>query len=206
MSSTEERRRKNIGVSIKAIIGVALLVGGTGCASPELQAKRAAIKQDWPAYKEIEALRYSPAGFSGKTVMTSSAGHGTQVEYVSPDGRAYLWYPGNRSVVPSLWKMSKSILFRKTNICWKYPTSSYNPATATYGGSWDCRPISQYTVVDYANGDVFNLSGRNLVPFRLSSELTSIERLLNESRTKSLEPNALEKAIEMMRKNRDQKK
>ena len=206
MSSTEEHRRENIGASIKAIIGVLLLAGGTGCASPELQAKRAAIQQDWPAYEEIEALRYSPAGFSGKTVMTPSVGQATQVVSVSPDGSAYLLYPGNRSVVPSLWKTSKSILFRKSNLCWKYPTNSYNPATATFGGSWDCRPISEYSVMDYADGDVFNLSGRRLVPFRLSSEMTSIERLLNESRTTSLEPNARETALEMVRKNRDQQK
>ena len=41
----------------------------------------------------------------GRTNMTSDPGHGTQVEYLQSGGGAFLWYPGNKIVLPGHWKM-----------------------------------------------------------------------------------------------------
>ena len=38
------------------------------------------------------------------TTLTFDPGHGAQVEYVAANGTNFLWYPGNRVVLPGHWK------------------------------------------------------------------------------------------------------
>lgn len=184
----------------RAAAGGLLLAILAGCATPEEIAERETIRGDLPPPGETLAIKLSDRGFAGKTVMTYSRQHGTQVEYVAPDGRAFLWYPGNLTIVPSLWKIEDRGIIFENRICGKYPSTSYNPATARHGGSWECRPVSRQPVMDFAEGDVFNLSRRRLVPFRLPPQSTSIERLQKQSADGAGQFDALEEAIAKMRK------
>lgn len=98
---------------------------------------------------------------SGRTAKFDGPGHGTQIEFFHPNGRAYLWYPGNTAVVPSEWRIEAG---GTTNanavICFRYPTRSYNPVTQQFGGQWECRPSTVFglTMTALIEGDEFNLS------------------------------------------------
>jgi len=110
---------------------------------------------------------------SNLTVMTYSPGHGTQVEYYDSSNHTFLWYPGNRVVLPGQWKT------KGADICFRYGPNTYNPATGARGAVWECMPqsLSQSTVVETAKGDVFGLSQRTRVPFSLPKRRTSIDAL-----------------------------
>ena len=111
--------------------------------------------------------------FANHTLMTFDPGHGTQVEYYDNAGHSWLWYPGNRAVLPGAWKLQGA------NLCFNYGPQSYNPVTKQVGG-WECEPLKaqkQY-VVESAKGDVFHLKGAGRVPFVLKPARTSIARLL----------------------------
>jgi|TARA_R100000455_G_scaffold18414_1_gene9057 hypothetical protein len=113
-----------------------------------------------------QPLEVASAYLANKTIRTFTGFHGNQIEYFSPKGRAFLWYPGNRGTVRSLWMLRQKD--GRYDICFKYPTNSYNPATKDYGGNWECQDLAIYArrVVEVSDADIFRLStGR--VPFRL---------------------------------------
>ena len=112
--------------------------------------------------------------FANHTLMTYDPGHGTQVEYYDNAGHSWLWYPGNRNVLPGAWKLDGA------SLCFNYGPQSYNPVTRQVGG-WECMPLTVHkqTVVETAKGDVFHLKGAGPVPFVLSPARTSIARLLH---------------------------
>lgn len=111
--------------------------------------------------------------YSDVTFMHFGPGHGTQVEYLGPDGMSYLWYPGNRVVVPAPWKI------RSSQMCFRYPSRSYNPVTGERGGRWECNPLSVYarTIVEQTRSDIFGLAKRKTVPFVLSPQRTTLSNL-----------------------------
>ena len=69
----------------------------------------------------ITYLSYSPPG--GKLIR----GHGFQVAYLAENGREFLWYPRNSRIVTADWKLEAD------NICYRYATNTYNPATRKKG-------------------------------------------------------------------------
>lgn len=100
------------------------------------------------------------------TYLSFSHAHGFQVNYLAPQGKAWLWYPGNRQVVREEYK--QDIVSGREAICWRHPSRSYNPVTKTRGGTFACQSLtfSQRTIVAELPGDPFSLkSGR--VPFQL---------------------------------------
>lgn len=113
------------------------------------------------------------APIGNQTTMTFDPGHGTQVEYVAADGTNYLWYPGNRVVLPGHWKLEGA------NICFAYGANTYNPVTGQHGPGFECEPKSVYlgTIVERASGDVFGLRTRHAVPFVLGKARTTIAAL-----------------------------
>lgn len=115
---------------------------------------------------------------ANQTVVTFDPGHGTQIEYYDADGSTFLWYPGNRVILPGQWKL------KGKDICYRYGANTHNPVTGQSGGGWECMPsaLHQSAIVETANGDVFGLAGRQKVPFRLSRKQTSIEALLKKIR------------------------
>lgn len=110
-------------------------------------------------------LIYKDYPRGGVTYLTFSKAHGFQVNYVRGDGRAWLWYPGNKRGVPELWKRDTA---RKA-ICWAHPGNSYNPVTKQTGGKWACEPqaLAARLVVAHLDGDPYRLAS-GAVPSVLS--------------------------------------
>jgi len=106
-------------------------------------------------------------------------GHGTQVEYFAPNGRAFLWYPGNTRSVPSYWKIEKGT--RSHLICFQYPANSYNRLTKQSGGNWECAKLGFWAkdITEIRGKDIFSLSSGR-VPHSLSTYQTTFDALLKE--------------------------
>lgn len=116
----------------------------------------------------------------GTTNMTFSA-HGTQVEFLSKDGRTALWYPGNNVVLHGRWRLAGGGQANGSQdaICFQYGANTYNPLTFRSGGGWDCEGLARYQgrVVDHVAGDPFGLDKREAVPFILPGERTTFAQL-----------------------------
>lgn len=108
------------------------------------------------------------------TNMSYDSGHGTQIEYLSKDGRAFLWYPGNTVILSGRWKQSGK------NMCFAYSEASYNPVTGAKGGAFECMPYTLWwgSVEQRMKGDVLGLKGRAVAPFRLPKPRTTLEKVL----------------------------
>ena len=142
------------------------------------------------AGQSLSTIEDARAAFGCKTHMTYSApgpkGHGTQIEYLDPDGTAHLWYPGNRVILPGQWRVAMSKDRQTIGICFRYPTPSYNPVTGESGGQWSCSPAERYAkgLVEIAAGDVLQLKGRTTIPFILSPDKTTISTLAAQMKIK----------------------
>lgn len=103
---------------------------------------------------------------TNKTYLSFSHAHGYQVNYLGPDGKAWLWYPGNRHGVPELYRLAT--VAGTSSICWKHPSDTYNPVTKQSGRRYACEPLTtaQRTQVAVLDGDPFNLRSGG-VPYRL---------------------------------------
>jgi len=120
--------------------------------------------------------------FTGKYPSCQTApGHGTQIEYFDESGRAFLWYPGNSRAVPSSWNLRRSESNMRYQICFLYPSNSYNPLTHTRGGSPECRDLADFAknIKDARKGDIFDL-GTGRIPYKLSSASASFDELLEQ--------------------------
>lgn len=125
-----------------------------------------------------EAAIAAPA-IIGRTNMSFDPGHGTQVEYLQSGGGAFLWYPGNKVVLPGHWKMDAGTSRQPAQICFRYGPNTYNPVTHVYGDVWECERIAVYAAVlaEQAMGDVFGLAHRTAVPFVLQREKATLKQL-----------------------------
>ena len=114
------------------------------------------------------------ASLANTTIMTWDPGHGTQVEYYDGAGHSWLWYPGNRVVLPGQYKLQGD------DICFAYGGNTYNPVTGQRGGGWECQnlKVEQQFTVDRSKGDVFHLKNARKVPFNLPPARTTIAKLL----------------------------
>lgn len=180
------------------LAGIVLLFGLSGCTTGIFDGN----KSLGPSVAEINAMPPSQATavLAGSTVMTFdpgltyctslgrnpichfTPGHGTQVEYFDPSGLAFLWYPGNSRAVPSRWNLQRRSGSERYNICFRYPSNSYNPITNTRGGQLECRDLVEFarSVTETHEGDPFNLkSGR--LPHKLSAASTTFEELKKEA-------------------------
>ena len=121
-------------------------------------------------YAETKSL------IANMTMMTYDRGHGTQVEYLGKNGKTYLLYPGNTVIVRGEWKLVKTENPRVFDMCFRYPSNSYNPVTQQIGGAWECRPAGFYLrdIVDRQSGDVLGLAKRKQVPFVLAKRKTRL--------------------------------
>ncbi len=138
------------------------------------------LQTDPNAPPSVEAARTI---FANRTMITHGI-HGTQIEYHRPDGRSFLWYPGNAVSVPAKWEVRPYLGRKSHEICWQYPSRSKNGITGlSSGGRWQCTP-SQYffsSVKEVLEGDPFNLaSGR--VPYRLQRDRLTARQLIGPTR------------------------
>lgn len=110
----------------------------------------------------------------GYTNLYYDAGHGVQVEYLTTDGKSFLWYPGNSVILPGRWKTEGR------DVCFAYGANTYNPVTGNSGGSWECTPARAFWagVVERVEGDPLGLASRKRVPFRLRPERTTLAELI----------------------------
>jgi len=144
----------------------------------------AAISPGAAQFSDTESAR---AFFACKTTMTYSPrgprGHGTQVEYLDPDGSAHLWYPGNRGILRGDWRISTVRAKRggtEVGLCFRYDTFGRNPVTGTIGTQWICTSAAEQARrwTESRSGDVLQLKGRGpSIPFVLSPDRTSLSAL-----------------------------
>jgi len=157
---------------MRAMLGLALVVLlGQGVARAEESSGEKVVRQ-----------------LSCKTAMTFMEVHGTQITYRRPDGTILLWYPGNKVVLPGLWKIVMRPISRPPSewaeICHFYFTPGRNPATDRPGNEWACIPLEwlDRRTVERVPGDVFSLSARSAVPFPLAREKATISNVLDAVR------------------------
>ncbi len=97
----------------------------------------------------------------GHTVHFYSEPHGNQVEYFAPGGRTFLWYPTEDQPVPGEWALEVAPDEVTVDLCFRYPTTAWNPVTQQYEGPWHCSPFAEARaeiVDDPLEGDPFDLS------------------------------------------------
>lgn len=162
---------KRLFCSVRTVSAAVLLVLA-GC-SPGFDLST--LQADPSAPDSAEASR---SIYAGRTFITQDPFHGTQIEYHGPNGKSALWYPGNSRTVPANWKIRFDGPERGHDVCWQYPSRSYNPVTGQSGGRFECTPDWLYFpgVVQIVQGDPFELaSGR--VPFPLPKGEYTAEEL-----------------------------
>lgn len=104
------------------------------------------------------------AAISGQTARFNDNNGDVEVEYYSPDGTSYLWFPGNSRIVTARWKVEGQ------QVCFNYELLSRNAFTGATGGRWECNPSASwinYRVAEKIPGDPFGLSNRSTTPFDL---------------------------------------
>jgi len=114
---------------------------------------------------------------SNSTARSYDLFHGSQIEYLAADGTTQLWYPGNRGLVAGRWQLRQTP--RRTQMCFAYGGNTYNPATKTFGGKWECGPARLYLLhlEELVPGDPLGLRPGKL-PFVLpKGEITINEAL-----------------------------
>lgn len=102
---------------------------------------------------------------SGTTYLIRSPGHGYQVNYLE-NGKGWLWYPGNKTIVSEDWKTEK--VGARNLMCWRHPASTINPVIGVRGGKFVCEPLEgiRSAIVGAKTGDIFDLKSGN-VPYVL---------------------------------------
>lgn len=102
-----------------------------------------------------------------QTKIIYQDGHGVYIEYTAPDGRLFMWYPGNNKVVYGEWGVQK--VKNKPLMCFKY-FNSYHGVTGEFEPE-ECinqmQILSQSSVLDLWEGDAFNLASGKL-PYKKS--------------------------------------
>lgn len=149
-----------LAVALIGAFSLSACVESTGADSTN--AGPVSLKTDWltgNTYADNAGRFIFGADYPRADVTYASADifHGLQIEYFSPQGKAYLWYPGNTRVVVGDWKDEG----RK--ICFRYQSNSSNPVTGQTGGEWECQGkiSAQSDLVSSVDGDAFGLtSGR----------------------------------------------
>lgn len=134
------------------------------------------------------------AFFGDRTILTYSAQHGTQVEYIAANGETFLWYPGNDAILRGqfavLWENASAEIddpqegryrgqVKLNYVCFRYGGNTYNPATGHRGGGYECGAYAQQrmTMKETRKGDVFGLSSRSSAPFPLGRDPQTIAAL-----------------------------
>jgi hypothetical protein len=147
-----------------------------------------------PAIQNPLSIAQATEILAGATHRSYTRAHGTQVTYFSPDGRVYLWYPGNLRVLGGHWKVAlyQDLLgisppladqmrtyhaqvmplapikwFDLNFICFKYE-NSFNPAMWPGVNRWECAKVTEFVrlgTVQRETGDLFGLAAREEVPY-----------------------------------------
>ncbi|MEL6678967.1 MAG: hypothetical protein AAFQ51_09685 [Pseudomonadota bacterium] len=106
------------------------------------------------------------AFFADTTSRSFTPWHGNQIEYLSAEGKAYLWYPGNTALVVGDWRTEQLPDERRARMCFRYGPDTYNPVTEQRGGDWSCQFAAEalYISDEIVDGDPIGLADGTL-PF-----------------------------------------
>jgi len=127
-----------------------------------------------------EFHQYIRRRYSDATLVTRDNAHGWQAEYTSADGQAYLWYPGNRTVVQGTWRtrvreqpIRNVGLARTVEICFAYAGAS-NPVTGSGPDQEECSQAGLMLTggmikVERRPGDAFQLAD-GTIPYVLDAQ------------------------------------
>lgn len=121
------------------------------------------------AMTDEEVVAALEAELSDRTSIVRQEGHGIYVEYTAPDGRLFMWYPQNTSVVTGTW----GVLATESPplACFKYKDSQH-PLTGEFEPE-ECVPADQIIgrayVVDSRQGDAFELRTKG-IPYAKTAE------------------------------------
>jgi hypothetical protein len=171
-------------VTISLLVASAIALH-TGCATDPRNSNQM-VFEDALAFNDRSAERLSRAGIeireldndqirkrlqetlSDVTSIVKQTGHGIYVEYTAPDGRLFMWYPGNAVAVTGAWGISES--FSPPRACFKY-FSAYHGVTGEFEPN-ECvatvQTLSEAYVIDKRAGDVFELSTKG-IPYAKSA-------------------------------------
>jgi len=119
---------------------------------------------------------------SCRTLVTWTAPTGTQVSYLGAGGKAYLWAPGNDTVLAGSWRIDPRATTARSGLAFVAVCTQYGG-----GAQWDCRPaeLLERITMDHADGDVFGLEGRSAVPLQLARDRTNIAMLQQRLRAEA---------------------
>ncbi|MEM9402671.1 MAG: hypothetical protein AAGA44_09315 [Pseudomonadota bacterium] len=105
---------------------------------------------------------------SDVTAIVKQTGHGIYVEYTAPDGRLFMWYPGNAGTVAGTWGISDQ--FAPPRACFRY-FAAYHGVSGEYEPN-ECVPaeqtLSEAYVIEKRKGDVFELRTKG-IPYSKSA-------------------------------------
>jgi hypothetical protein len=126
----------------------------------------------------LVSLLLVPAAFAqfrdgGHTVLLQHPEQGSQIIFMGPRGKTYLWYAGSAEILEGRYYSG----MRENTICFRYGADRYNPITGLPAGSSECTPRSGYSALlqQTIPGDVFNLAGRRAAPFALGRGRTTLQ-------------------------------
>lgn len=127
---------------------------------------------------------------SCRTIVTWTVPTGTQVSYLGAGGKAYLWAPGNDTVLSGNWRVDPRATSARSALAFVAVCVQYGA-----GPQWDCRPAELFEriTMDHADGDVFGLTGRSAVPFPLARDRTNIAMLQQRIQAPAAQPQAAAK-------------
>ncbi|MGL4636887.1 MAG: hypothetical protein ACRCWF_12965 [Beijerinckiaceae bacterium] len=127
------------------------------------------------------------AAIHNRTTLSLSSSHGPQISFKAPDGKIYLWYPGNRMILQGEWQLEIRRIRNNTTgqeielaaYCYRYGANTYNPATGSRGAQWECASAAQSLArtTESAEGDIFGLAGRSAPPFVLTRDDETFEKV-----------------------------
>ncbi|RHX86632.1 hypothetical protein [Leptospira stimsonii] len=98
-----------------------------------------------------------------RTLRLFDVSHGNQIVFFSLDGRTFLWYPGQTTMINGYWKVIKNRL-----LCLYY-TDQILPSTTEPNDDWNCFPLHLYksNIQESASGNRYDLAWNGKTPFIL---------------------------------------
>lgn len=103
---------------------------------------------------------------SDHTFLYAREDYGVQIEYLAPDGRAFLWYPGVAAVVPGRWRGAPD-----GDLCFSYnPQAGDGLPDAARDWRCDAWEAQWSDILSKEAGDVFDLAEGGVVPFMLRGD------------------------------------
>ena len=116
-----------------------------------------------------------------RTMLLHDSVQGTQVIFLGPSNKTYLWHRSTDQIVSGRWSTQTS--GGLPAICLRYGGTDYNPATGSSGRDPEC--VNVMTLLEktseQVDGDLFGLATRGTAPFQLGTGRTTIRELASRA-------------------------